>query len=242
MLISLIRSGFSTENVIIILMWIPIILLSLSFHESAHAYMANKLGDPTAKNFGRCTLNPISHLDPMGFLSMLIIGFGWAKPVPINARNFENPRKGMALSSLAGPVSNLILATASALLFSIFNGLYSFSPFYIINNPTAVEVLYYTAYFFYFGVWLNVSLAIFNFIPVPPLDGSRILGLILPAKYYFKYMKYERYTGIAFALIVIVLGYMNISLISWIVNPVSDRIIQLFEAPVFVLFEKIWLS
>ena len=98
------------------------------------------------------------------------------------------------------------------------------------------------ALFFYYGVWLNVSLAIFNFIPVPPLDGSRILGMILPTKYYFKFMEYERYIGIGFAVIVIVLSYMGISIISWIVEPVASGIMWLFETPIFAIFEKIWLS
>lgn len=94
------------EVIITLLMWLPIILFSLSLHESAHAWVANKMGDPTARNLGRVSLNPFKHLDPIGFLTMLVIGFGWAKPVPINARRFNNPRKGMAISSLAGPVSN----------------------------------------------------------------------------------------------------------------------------------------
>ena len=241
MLLDLIFGGFQKEDIIVLLMWIPIVMLSLSLHETAHAYIAYKLGDPTARNLGRCTMNPIKHIDPMGFLAMLVVGFGWANPVPINSRNFENPKKGMAISSLAGPVSNLLLATLMALLFAIFEGLYMFSPFFAKNETTMIA-LYYVALFFYYGVWLNVSLAIFNFIPVPPLDGSRILGLILPTKYYFKFMEYERYIGIGFAIVVIALSYMGISIISWIVEPVASGIMWLFETPIIALLEKIWLS
>ncbi len=241
MLLDLIFGGFQRETLIVFLMWIPIVLLSLSLHETAHAYIAYKLGDPTSRNFGRCSLNPMKHIDPMGFLAMLIIGFGWAKPVQINSRNFENPKKGMAISALAGPVSNLILSIAMALLFAIFEGLYVFSPFFAKNETTMIA-LYYVALFFYYGVWLNVSLAIFNLIPVPPLDGSRILHVVLPTKYYFKFMEYERYIGIGFAVIVIVLSYLGISIISWIVDPVANGIIWLFESPIFALLEKLWLS
>lgn len=241
MLLELIFGGFQRETLIVFLMWIPIILLSLSLHESAHAYVAYKLGDPTARNFGRCSLNPVKHIDPMGFLAMLVLGFGWARPVEIYSRNFENPKKGMALSSLAGPVSNLLLATVMALLFAVFEGLYAFSPLFV-KTQTAMMTFYYIALFFYQGVWLNLSLAIFNLIPVPPLDGSRILGLILPAKYYFKFMEYERYIGIGFAVIVIALSYMGVSIISWIVEPAAHGIIWLFESPIFAIFQKIWLS
>ena len=130
MLIDLIRALMSggTEQakqlLIIFLMWLPIIMLSLSFHEASHAFIAYKLGDPTARNFGRVTLNPVKHLDPIGFIAMLTIGFGWAKPCPVNTRNFRNPRKGFALSSLAGPVSNMILALGFAVLMAIFYLIY----------------------------------------------------------------------------------------------------------------------
>ena len=237
MLLDLIFGGFQKHDLIVFLMWIPIILLSLSIHESAHAYIAYKLGDPTARNFGRCTMNPISHIDPMGFLSMLIIGFGWAKPVPINSRNFEKPKKGLALSALAGPVSNLLLAIIMAFLLAVTETVYIFA--LKTMNETLYMVFYYIETFFFYGVWLNVSLAIFNFLPIPPLDGSKILGLVLPPKVYFKYLQYERYTGIAFAVIVIVLGYMNISLISWIVAPVTSWIISTVGMPIFSLLELI---
>lgn len=224
MIISALLSGNVRDAIITMLMWLPIIFLSLSLHESAHAYAAYKLGDPTARNFGRVTLNPLKHLDPVGFACMLLIGFGWAKPCPINTRNFENPRKGMALSSLAGPVSNLALAIVFALLAGAANFIGSLV---FESNFDIYNVLYYVFLFFYYGIYLNVSLAVFNLLPVPPLDGSRILGLLLPPKAYFSYMRYEKYIGIVFAVVVISLGRMGFSLIDWAVDPISDGLLWL---------------
>jgi len=238
MVINMLLSGNWREGLITLLMWLPIILLSLSLHESAHAYVAYRLGDPTARNFGRVTLNPAKHLDPIGFVSMLLLGIGWAKPVPINARNFENPRKGMALSSLAGPVSNLILA----IIMALFCAVSEFFWWGTEISTTAYTVWQYVATFFYYGVILNVSLAVFNLIPVPPLDGSRLLGLALPPKYYFSYMRYERYIGIAFLALVFILSKFDISLISWIVEPIASKILWLFETPAELIFRAIWLS
>ena len=220
MVLNMLLSGNLRDGLIMLLMWLPIVILSLSVHESAHAYVAYRLGDPTARNFGRITLNPAKHLDPIGFASMLFLGIGWAKPVPINARNFENPRKGMALSSLAGPVSNLILAVIFAFLHVATRVIALFSTPSIVFDSVAL--------FFEYGVLLNVSLTIFNLIPVPPLDGSRLLGLALPPKYYFSYMKYERYIGLGFLALVFVLSRFDISLIEWIVWPVKSGIINIF--------------
>lgn len=191
------------EGIIVLLMWIPIIVFSLSVHESAHALIAYKLGDPTARNFGRISLNPSRHLDPMGFIIMLLIGFGWAKPVPINARNFKKPKIGMAVSALAGPVSNLMLALISTFIMSC---LQLCTILFIGNNETAFIAVSYVYMFFSYSAFLNFALAIFNFIPIPPLDGSRIISLVLPTKVYFGMMKYERYIGIGFFVLVVLLN------------------------------------
>lgn len=188
MLFDMIRSGFDRDVVIQLLLSIPVILFSLTLHEFSHGFIAYKLGDPTARNFGRLTLNPAKHLDPIGALLMLICGFGWAKPVPINSRYFKNPKWGMALSALAGPVSNLLLAFVS------------YNIYYLIAskvNPYALSSVAYNAVtvillFFYIMSMMNVSLAVFNLIPIPPLDGSRILFTFLPQKYYFAIMRYEQ--------------------------------------------------
>ena len=152
--------------------------------------MAFKLGDPTARNLGRLTLNPLKHLDPLGTLCMIFFHFGWARPVPINTRYFKNPRRDMALTAAAGPVSNFILAFLGLLVRSILLAIYSVF-------PATSSFTYYLQYasimlFTYFHI-LNLSLGLFNLIPVPPLDGSRIFLVWLPAKYYFGVMKYERY-------------------------------------------------
>lgn len=184
----------SPINIAITLLSIPVILIALSVHEMSHGYAAYKLGDPTARNLGRLSLNPLKHLDPIGALCMLFAGFGWAKPVPINTRYFKNPRRDMALSALAGPVSNMILGFIGVILWSVFAKVFSLF-------PATTERMYYvqqlTIMFFYMFTTMNVGLAVFNLIPCPPLDGSRIFYVFLPPRFYFGVMKYERYISIA---------------------------------------------
>ena len=166
----------STERITEILIHGIILLIAFPIHECAHALVAKWLGDDTAEKQGRITLNPIKHLDLWGTILMLFAGFGWARPVPINPNNFKNRKFGMALSSLAGPVSNLILAYISMILSKIL--LYT-----EISEELSIILIN--------AMLINVGLAIFNLLPIPPLDGSRILLLILPEKLYFKVMKYE---------------------------------------------------
>ena len=174
------------------------VLITLTVHEYCHGYAAYKMGDNTAKNLGRLTLNPIHHIDPFGALCMLFFHIGWAKPVPINPRNFKNPKKGFAITALAGPVSNLIMA-------------FLFSAVFLLMYKTSVNVFITQGEGFLFNLCktsttffsifysVNIGLAIFNLIPIPPLDGSRILNVVLPQKAYFALMKYER--QIYFALL-----------------------------------------
>ena len=169
------------------------LLTALPFHECAHAWTANKLGDPTARINGRMTLNPLAHLDPFGALLMIFTGIGWAKPVPINARNFKHPKWEMAISSLAGPVSNLLLAYLSMILWKITTIVsYYHSGFFVQNLITIFATM----------VSINIGLAVFNFSPIPPLDGSRILSLFLPERTYFSIMRYERYAMLALMIAV----------------------------------------
>ncbi|MEG1985114.1 MAG: site-2 protease family protein, partial [Oscillospiraceae bacterium] len=171
-----------------------VLFLAIPVHESAHAYVSYRLGDPTAKNMGRLTLNPLKHFDLMGCISMLVVGIGWAKPVPIDPRYYKDPKKGMALSALAGPVSNLLMAFVGMIFYKI-----SFYSYYASSES---QVLYYVTLILQTMVLINISLAIFNMMPVPPFDGSRILGVILPERMYFGIMKYERYIFFAmFALL-----------------------------------------
>ena len=174
-----------------LLLSLPIIFLIISVHETAHGYVAYKLGDPTAKNLGRLTLNPIHHIDPFGALCMLFFHIGWAKPVPINPRNFKNPKRGFAITALAGPLSNLIMA----FLFSgVFLLMYKVSVDVLVTDGEGFlfNLCQTTTLFFSIFYSVNIGLAIFNLIPIPPLDGSRILNVVLPQKAYFAIMKYER--------------------------------------------------
>lgn len=208
----------------LMLLGLPAILLSLSIHEAAHGYAAYKLGDPTAKNLGRLTLNPLKHINPFGFLAMLFFRVGWANPVPINTRFFKKPRRDMALASAAGPFSNLCLGVIFTLLLrlvlipiaNLADGLYMVSNgrYYIDEslqeNPTFL-ILSLIAVLLYLGISLNFNLMFFNLIPLPPLDGSRIAYIFLPTDLYFKVMRYERYIMIIF-IVLLATGVISLPL------------------------------
>ena len=201
----------------------PVMLLALSVHESAHGYVAGRLGDPTARNLGRITLNPVKHFDLLGFLSMLILHIGWAKPVPVNSRYFKNPRRDFAFVGAAGPLSNLCLAILHLALLRIVMIFATDAVLYgRISSETALIVLSLVVYILYMGVAMNVILAIFNLIPVPPFDGSRIFYAFLPPKWYFGVMKYERYIMIGCIALFFGLSRLGINplraLEDWFIN------------------------
>ncbi len=195
MLFDLFRNGLSMELIISLCARVFIIFCVLPIHEFAHGYVANKLGDPTARLKGRLTLNPLAHIDPLGALMIILVGFGYAKAVPVNMRNFKpSKRKAyMALTALAGPVSNIIMA----FIFMFLSCL--------VNYKLAIsELILYIGLFFSYAAMVNISLAVFNMIPIPPLDGSRILSAVLPDRTYYKLMQYERYIVLGvFALIML---------------------------------------
>jgi len=147
------------------IIFIPILLISITIHEFAHAFAADRLGDPTPRLAGRLTLNPINHIDPIGFLMLLIIHIGWAKPVPINPYNFKNPRSGMVITGLAGPISNFIFAWMLVVCLKTIP----------ILSGLVIELLQ-------LAIWINLALIVFNLLPIPPLDGSRIFSPFLPVE------------------------------------------------------------
>lgn len=166
-------------------------ILCMTIHECAHGFVAYKLGDPTAKNGGRLTLNPLKHIDIIGLVMLAVFHFGWAKPVPIDMRNFKYPKRGMAISALAGPVSNVLLSIVFLFLYGFFFPLLWSSSF----GEIVLQVLYMTAY-------ISIAFAIFNIIPIPPLDGSKVLYSVISDRAYFKLMRYERYGMLILVLLV----------------------------------------
>lgn len=180
---------------------IPPLLLALTAHEYAHAWTANALGDPTARAQGRLTLNPLVHLDPVGTLALLFFRFGWAKPVPINHLYFDHPRRGLMWVALAGPLTNLGLAAVSALILRVFGGLTVGPGLFWLVSPLVLMLRWSVIY--------NVVLAIFNLIPVPPLDGGRVLSGLLPPEQAATYSRLEPY-GMVVLLLLIVTGVAGI--------------------------------
>jgi Zn-dependent protease len=180
------------------LLILPGILLGISIHEFAHGYAAVKMGDDTPLMQDRLTLNPLKHIDPMGFICLLLFGFGWAKPVIINRRNFKNPRRDDAIVAIAGPLANFM----TAFLFVGLMKLTMFMP-YSLSTQILWEVLQST-------VWINLVLMIFNLIPIPPLDGHHILGSIGGARVWNFYYKYYDQLRFAMLLIIVFRGISKI--------------------------------
>ena len=189
-------------------------LLCITFHETCHGLAAYRLGDNTAKRMGRLSLNPLKHVDLMGLIMMALFRFGWAKPVPVDMRNFKNPKAGMALTALAGPVSNVVLAYAAVVLcnFVIF----------LADRLGSTWLLLALAQFFVYVEIISAGLAVFNVFPIPPLDGSKVLFALLSDRAYDRLMRYEKYgMGLLMALLVTgaidrPLGAMRDWLLTWL--------------------------
>lgn len=209
---------FGSYDVKTMLLRLPIVFLAITVHECAHGYVAYLLGDRTAKMYGRLSLNPFHHMDVMGLICMVLFGFGWAKPVPVNPQYFKNPKGGMSLVGLAGPVSNFLMAAVFSVLYGL---LYRFFP---TSESFLMEFL---SSLFAVGIMLNIGLGIFNLIPIPPLDGSKILACFLPNRWYYKLMEYERY-AMPVLMILLFLG-------------VLDRPLSFLQTHVFTVFWKLIL-
>ena len=159
-------------------------LICITLHELSHGFVAYKLGDNTAKNMGRLTLNPIKHIDIFGLIMIVVFKFGWAKPVPVNMRNFKNPKHDMAITALAGPLSNVLICCVVLFIYGLV---------YLPCNLAGTEFAGSLLYAVYITAYLSIALAIFNIIPIPPLDGSKVLFSLMSDEGYMKLMRYERY-------------------------------------------------
>lgn len=206
------------------------IVIALSVHEFAHAYVAYKFGDDTAKRQGRLTLSPMAHLDPIGMIAVLLIGFGWARPVPVNPYNFRRPRLAGILVSVAGPISNLLLSAIGLIIW------YSLIKLGIFNTipPAVTETL---MQFFQIFIGLNVVLFVFNLLPIPPLDGYRVVEDLAPTNIRAKMTQYEKYGSIILLILVVTpLDRYTIQPIFQVVIPYVLGMLESIIAPLFGLF------
>lgn len=222
MLLDLIRGGNALSIFMGVCVSAFVVFCVMPIHEYSHALVATKLGDQTARLSGRLTLNPMAHISPWGAIMILLVGFGYAKPVPVNVRNtkMKNKKAAMALIALAGPLSNLIIGFLSVMVRYII--LVAASK----HGGEMTTAIFALNIFFQYSAIININLAVFNLIPIPPLDGSRILFAILPSKFYFGIMKYERYIMAAMFLLLLT-GVLTTPL-SYLTNLIYNAFNQLF--------------
>ena len=222
MLLDLIRGGNALSIFMGVCVSAFVVFCVMPIHEYSHALVATKLGDQTARLSGRLTLNPMAHISPWGAIMILLVGFGYAKPVPVNVRNtkMKNKKAAMALIALAGPLSNLLIGFLSVMVRYIIIVAAS------KHGGEMTTAIFALNIFFQYSAIININLAVFNLIPIPPLDGSRILFAILPSKFYFGIMKYERYIMAAMFLLLLT-GVLTTPL-SYLSNLIYNAFNQLF--------------
>lgn len=206
-----------------------VVFCTMPLHEYAHAWVATKLGDQTARLSGRLTIRPMAHIDPIGAVMILLVGFGYAKPVPVNPRNFKDSKKGMALTALAGPAANLIMAFAFML---VKNLIVLVTSFFTLSRLFVI-VFSAISTFFTLAAIINIQLGVFNLLPIPPLDGSRILQLLIPDKYYYKMLRYERYVIIA-VFVLLWIGVLDKPLV-WLAGKVYDLFAMVTGLPLLLV-------
>jgi Zn-dependent protease len=213
------------QTLIEIIVVLVAILFNFIVHEMAHGWAAYALGDPTAKNDGRLSLNPIYHIDPFGALLVLVAGFGWARPVSVNPRFFNKPKRDMALTALAGPMSNFLLAFIAIGLMKLFP-IEAAATYLYRESPTLLSVLYSLS--LYLAV-INVGLGLFNLIPIPPLDGSKVLSAFLPDRLYWRFMQLERYGMFIMIGLVMLSRYGSLDIFRFI-SYLRDNLLHLFAS------------
>ncbi len=203
-------------------------LLAVTVHEVSHGYIADKMGDPTARLLGRLTFNPIKHLDPVGTLALLFFGFGWARPVPVNFRNMQAPKKGMIYVALAGPCSNFVLAIVFAL---VLRGLLLIPDTVVADSMQFIEPIRLMAAF---GLYVNVILGVFNLIPIPPLDGGMVMTGLLPPKQAAVLAKIEPF---GFILLIFIIFFTDVW--SLLLAPLVFTIVGYLAGPQVVVVDKV---
>ncbi len=209
------------EFLIKLMIQLPPLLMALTFHEFSHGYIAYKLGDDTAKRQGRLTLNPIAHLDIIGAIMLFIANIGWAKPVPINPYNFKDFKRGTALTAAAGPAANAIIAIIFAV---IYNMIFKYAPNEMYMNS---QWYAFAEIFVKYTIFINLALGIFNLIPIPPMDGSKILGGFLSDNAYFKYTAKEK-EGVGILMLLFMVSFVfNLNIIGWIIMPPLNFLMKL---------------
>lgn len=209
--------------------YIIAILIAITIHECAHAYAARRLGDHTAEDQGRLTLNPVSHIDPLGALMFLVVGFGWAKPVPVNPLHFRNPNRDMAITAIAGPVSNLLVAIISFALLALLGGIGGGSVLSLLDGDTAASPAMTVAMqILDDSLFVNLALMAFNLFPVAPLDGSSVLRIAIPRQFQDRYEDFIRVGPWILLGLILFESFLPFPILSLWVHSIMDAVYSVF--------------